>query len=245
MKAALLADLHGNRDALAAVEAQLTKIQPDEIWFLGDAVGKGPDNDECLDWVLSHCSRCIAGNWDQGVGMRLFARDGLYQRQLGEERLQKLCAWPVEQTVEISGLRLRLMHGRPVMPELLIGIEAGAELQHLFTDASGKRCDAVVYADMHRQLIRTLSMGTLYNIGSVGNATGIRGAFFAVLEGEAGNPPAPFSLQFCRVPYDVEPVIERAQRFFGETDKRYTSFAHELRTGEYVPRAPNVPMKRF
>lgn len=42
MKIVLLADLHGNMVATEAMERELDRIGPDEVWFLGDAVGKGP-----------------------------------------------------------------------------------------------------------------------------------------------------------------------------------------------------------
>ena len=245
MKIALLADLHGNADALREVEKELALAAPDELWFLGDAVGKGPDNDVCFDWVRANCQKWIAGNWDRGVGLRLFPGDGIYQRQLGEERLKHFLNLPIEETVWFSGLRVRLMHGRPVLQELPIGTEPADALEPMFTDQAGEKCDAVIYADMHRQLLRTMRFGTLYNIGSVGNATGVKGAFFGILEGEPGEKEAPFSLRLCRVPFDPEPVIERARLFFGEDDHRYTSFAHELRTGQYVPRGVGTPPKNF
>ena len=39
-KIVLLADLHGNMPAALAMEKELEKTEPDEVWFLGDAVGK-------------------------------------------------------------------------------------------------------------------------------------------------------------------------------------------------------------
>ena len=44
-KILFLADIHGNMPAIQALEKEIEIIQPDEIWFLGDAVGKGPEND--------------------------------------------------------------------------------------------------------------------------------------------------------------------------------------------------------
>ena len=44
-KILFLSDIHGNMPAVYALEKAIDKIQPDDIWFLGDAVGKGPEND--------------------------------------------------------------------------------------------------------------------------------------------------------------------------------------------------------
>ena len=48
-KIIFLADLHGNMTATLAMEQQIEQIHPDEVWFLGDAVGKGPENDTTCD----------------------------------------------------------------------------------------------------------------------------------------------------------------------------------------------------
>ena len=58
MKIVVLADLHGNMVATEAMERELERIQPDDIWFLGDAVGKGPESDKTIDWVRTHCKHC-------------------------------------------------------------------------------------------------------------------------------------------------------------------------------------------
>lgn len=42
-KILFLSDIHGNMPAVYALEKVIDKIQPDDIWFLGDAVGKGPE----------------------------------------------------------------------------------------------------------------------------------------------------------------------------------------------------------
>ena len=46
-KIAMLGDLHGNLTATLAMEKALKDYHVDEIWFLGDAVGKGPHATGC------------------------------------------------------------------------------------------------------------------------------------------------------------------------------------------------------
>ena len=82
MKIVLLADLHGNMTATEAMERELDKIRPDDIWFLGDAVGKGPESDKTCDWVRTHCSHWVAGNWDRGLSSEK-DQDTFYSRQIG------------------------------------------------------------------------------------------------------------------------------------------------------------------
>ena len=63
-KILFLADLHGNMPATLALEKEIEKIKPDLIWFLGDAIGKGPESDKTCDWVREHCDKHLSGNWD-------------------------------------------------------------------------------------------------------------------------------------------------------------------------------------
>ena len=53
-KIAMLGDLHGNLTATLAMEKALKDYHVDEIWFLGDAVGKGPQSRETCDWVRAN-----------------------------------------------------------------------------------------------------------------------------------------------------------------------------------------------
>ena len=90
MKIVVLADLHGNMVATEAMERELEKIRPDDIWVLGDAVGKGPESDKTCDWVREHCRHFIKGNWDcflaRGFKTRANPSESFYYDQIGEER---------------------------------------------------------------------------------------------------------------------------------------------------------------
>ena len=84
---ALIADLHGNLPAVEALEQDLKTRSVDEIWCLGDIVGKGPSSPDTFDWAMAHCSLILRGNWDEGVASRTFSRnDQFYYSQLGEKR---------------------------------------------------------------------------------------------------------------------------------------------------------------
>jgi len=80
---ALLADIHGNLDALEAVLSDLDNRQVSAKCFLGDIVVYGPEPSACLarlrealgDWVTSHMSTVIAGNNDYDVGLDISPED--------------------------------------------------------------------------------------------------------------------------------------------------------------------------
>ncbi len=231
MRIALIADLHGNRPATLALETDLANVKPDEIWCLGDVVGKGPSNDFTCDWAFEHCKILIAGNWDIGASNKLFWADEFYWNQLGEERMERLKALPIEHSIWISGRRVRLMHGRPIMEKLLLPQDDSEKLYPMFDDGAGGRYDVVVYADTHRQGMRSLSPGFFINTGSVGNSLGETHCCYAVLEGEPGKTPAPFAISFRQVEYDREQAV--ADALAAEGLNRADAYINEVRTGVY------------
>lgn len=60
----LIADIHGNREALAAALAALERRGAERIACLGDVVGYNADPDECVAMVRARCAMTIAGNHD-------------------------------------------------------------------------------------------------------------------------------------------------------------------------------------
>ncbi|EFH86311.1 metallophosphoesterase family protein [Ktedonobacter racemifer] len=68
MRYAIFTDIHANLEALEAVLAridELAKEQPiDQIWFLGDLVGYGPNPNECIETLRKRTDVIIAGNHD-------------------------------------------------------------------------------------------------------------------------------------------------------------------------------------
>jgi diadenosine tetraphosphatase ApaH/serine/threonine PP2A family protein phosphatase len=68
MRYAIFTDIHANLEALEAVLAKIDEIaakEPiDQIWFLGDLVGYGPDPNECIVKLRARTDVIIAGNHD-------------------------------------------------------------------------------------------------------------------------------------------------------------------------------------
>lgn len=72
MRIALLSDVHGNEVALEAVLADVEDCGVDTFWFLGDAVGYGPQPRLCLQHLADLIPRgapWVAGNHDLGLLM--------------------------------------------------------------------------------------------------------------------------------------------------------------------------------
>lgn len=71
MRLALLTDIHANREAFAAVLADVAERGCDRMVILGDVVGYGPDPEWCVDKVMALVAGgaiCIKGNHDSAVG---------------------------------------------------------------------------------------------------------------------------------------------------------------------------------
>jgi predicted phosphodiesterase len=64
---AVISDVHSNLEALNAVLEALKKRAVTDIFFLGDAVGYGPDPDKCIEILARECAVLLSGNHDWGV----------------------------------------------------------------------------------------------------------------------------------------------------------------------------------
>ena len=67
MRVGVISDVHGNLAALEQVLRAIDAEHCDEIIFLGDAVGYGPQPDECVAAIARLASLAILGNHDDAV----------------------------------------------------------------------------------------------------------------------------------------------------------------------------------
>jgi predicted phosphodiesterase len=68
MRYAIFTDIHANLEALQAVLTKIDELAEEEpieqIWFLGDLVGYGPNPNECIELLRARTDVIIAGNHD-------------------------------------------------------------------------------------------------------------------------------------------------------------------------------------
>ncbi len=236
-KILFLADLHGNMPATLALEKEIDKIQPDDIWFLGDAVGKGPESDKTLDWVRKNCRHFVSGNWDVGCLLGAKKDDSsqdpncFYWNQLGKERLEWIESLPAEDEVLISGINFRLFHGRPIDSNYHSYLSLD-ELRSGFTDTKGSLHGGFISADCHMPYIRELDLGYAINTGSVGNSLGLPRCHALILEGELGNPElSPISMNVISIPYDNQLAAKVADDYPDLPNR--DAYKNEILTGVY------------
>src|SRR5690606_4109667 len=97
-----------------------------------------------------------------------------------------------------------------------------------FTGFDQPEPDIVGYGDIHGAYMLTPPKKLLFNAGSVGNPLDMPLASYVILSGVLdGREPAPFSLDFVRLPYDIEREIALAQALDAPNADVY---AVELRT---------------
>ena len=65
MKIAVFADIHGNLEALTSIYNDILKQNVDEIIFLGDAIGIGPQPIKCLEFIMDHNITMVLGNHEE------------------------------------------------------------------------------------------------------------------------------------------------------------------------------------
>ena len=67
MSIGFFADVHSNLEALLAVKADMESVGVDEVYFLGDVVGYGPDPIPCIELVRSMSKVQLRGNHDEAT----------------------------------------------------------------------------------------------------------------------------------------------------------------------------------
>lgn len=121
MLAAVLSDIHANRQAFEAVLAAARAEGVDEVWCLGDVVGYGGEPEACVELAVAECDLLLGGNHDLAVVGRLPIDDFSPRARtstewtravLGERAAAVLR--PLESLAEREGIGL--YHGSPRHP---------------------------------------------------------------------------------------------------------------------------------
>ena len=97
MRYAIFTDIHANLEALEAVLARIDELAQekpiDQLWFLGDLVGYGPNPNECITKVRERTDVIIAGNHDWAAVGKIDLEDFSTAARISAE-------WTAEQLTE-------------------------------------------------------------------------------------------------------------------------------------------------
>lgn len=238
---ALVSDVHGNLTAFQAVLDDIAARGVTRVFNLGDTVGKGPRGAACVELSRERCEVHVQGNWEASLTnperLAGFPIAAWWRDELAEEQAKWLRDLPLSHDFLMSGKRIRVFHASPQSVYHRVFFDHGeAEFLGMFanTEATGDgpAPDVVAYGDIHDPYLESDRDGrTLVNVGSVGNCLADPTPGYVILEGiPDSTDPAPFSIQFVRVPYDHESEIAFAHRSgMPEADV----WEVELRTGVY------------
>lgn len=219
MRYGVIADVHGNLDALRPVLRAIDCENVDGYLVAGDLVGYGPHPNECVAAVAELAATCVAGNHDL-IALGILSDDRCIElarhslrwtRQiLGADERAFLAALP---RVATAPGGVRVAHGALDDPQeyTTAAGQALAQLAQLDRLDDGDR--ALVLGHTHRTLAYTRSAGrlptrgatalppgeaVLLNPGAVGQSRELRvRARFAVLDLDARQA------RFFAIPYDV------------------------------------------
>jgi predicted phosphodiesterase len=189
---AVVADVHGETAALAAVVEE-ARAEGIERWrCLGDSVEwllpRDPQrrgDPDALRWALDHAEIVLAGNHEAALMADPHGRQRLAAEPDGQALLARLTNRPAHQSVDVGGTSVELVHGSPADPVWGV-IEIKADVEEAFRRSRARiilcghthvpliaRCDASgVRLEAHAEMVALDLADTrwLLNPGSVGRA---------------------------------------------------------------------------
>jgi predicted phosphodiesterase len=214
MRLAVLADIHGNRHALAGVLADLERRPVDRVVVAGDLINRGPANADVLETVVAMGWDAIAGNHERLVAQWL---NGAAPSEWHTDPWYAPLGWVAGQVADWSGYLSALVHelridGPNAQPIRVLHASARSDRDGIRPSMSDEQIAAllegvdeplVVCGHTHVPLDRMLEAGRrgrVVNVGSVG----------VPFDGDVGAQYARFTLladgtwqvEQCTVDYD-------------------------------------------
>jgi predicted phosphodiesterase len=225
MRTALIADIHGNLAALAAVLAALDREQPDQIVCLGDVAATGPQPREVIALLRDIGCPVVMGNADAALlsppepgadtdefTANILDIDRWGADQLGAKDRGFIASFaPVVDLSLGNGQRLLCCHGSPrsyddivadsTPDEALDGMMAGHEAD-LY--AGGHTHIRMLRGWRGREIVNPGSIGLAYRFLPDGSARVPPWAEFAIVAASDGGT---VDVEFRRVPYDLAGTV--------------------------------------
>jgi putative phosphoesterase len=200
-KVAVIADVHGNAPALAAVLVEIEREQPDLIVSCGDLTW-GPLPEETYELARGLNARFVRGNADRAVleGVSETEREQWMQAHHTDAMREFLGEFEENVVVEVDGLGpVRFCHGSPRSDEECVTPETPDErVRELSADVDER---VIVTAHVHIQFDREAAGIRSVNAGSVGLPyEGRPGAYWALLGPD---------VELRCTEYDLEGTVER------------------------------------
>jgi diadenosine tetraphosphatase ApaH/serine/threonine PP2A family protein phosphatase len=218
--------VHANLEALVAVLQDVDTRAIEDVLFLGDAVGYGPDPNECVELLVKQCKIILAGNHDWGVLGKTdityfneYARAAVEWTQgvLTKNNLNNLQSFPVRKEIEKEDMLL--VHSTPKEPEewhyLLTLWDAEMNfhyfdnkycfLGHSHSPFIIERLPSEELVTYKEKVSKGQTERYIMNVGSVGQPRdGDPRASYAIVDDE--------KMEIVRVPYNVGAVQKKMRK---------------------------------
>ncbi len=222
MRLGLVADIHGNVDALTATLAEARALGVQRLLCCGDVVGYYYEPAQCLELLAEWETESVRGNHENMLS-RLINEPAVelsFRRQFGSglsvaattltpKQLTYLASLPAHKALEIEGKTILLCHGAPWDTDEYVYPESQAST---FLRCASLGADYVVMGHTHCQMEERIGTTVLINPGSVGQPRRGRPAgHWAVLDLDSG------VCTHHTADYDPGGVIARAR----ETDPHF------------------------
>lgn len=218
MRIAVMGDVHANLPALRAVIDDVARIGADELYCVGDVVGRGPHPNEVVELLRTLEIPTIQGNWDEAIGMDReqsgaawhsaedeVAGDGSLRwsiAALTDDNRAWLRQLPVTDRVRLAGRSLFLFHGSPLRQNEYLWADRPSRT--FARIASDEADDLFCFGHTHESWHRVVGQAHFVAVGSVGCGTeGDARARYAVIY--IGEPD--ISVGFRAVDYDHVSVV--------------------------------------
>jgi predicted phosphodiesterase len=122
MRYGFFSDVHSNLEALRSVAEDFQKEKLEKIFFLGDAVGYGPDPNECVELIQQLSTKPLMGNHDYAAldmmetsWFNQYAREAIEwtKDKLNEDNFQILSDYVMDNRFQI----FHMVHSTPKDPQ--------------------------------------------------------------------------------------------------------------------------------
>ena len=204
MRILLVADIHANWPALAAIREPF-----DVCLVLGDLVDYGLEPAPCIDWVRKKATHAVRGNHDHGVAqfVKVQGKNGFkyltgVTREVTQERLSTadrrfLAGLPISKRVTLDGVKFLLVHATPRDPLDEYSI---ADVDFWSRRLADVEAQVICVGHTHHPYVLEVGDKLVINPGSVGQPRdGDPRASYAIIENQR--------VELKRIEYPVEDTV--------------------------------------
>ncbi len=224
MKYAFFSDVHANFEALKAFAIDLQNERIDKVFFLGDAVGYGPNPNECVEMIDRIAHVKLIGNHDYAaLGLmeteyfNQYAAEAMSwtRNSLSKETIAILSKFQISHTFD----NILIVHSSPREPEMWHYILGMTDVEENFKHFTQKIC---LVGHTHRPFIVSIDSKGNCIISNKPEEKILPGRRYLINIGSLGQP-RDGDPRSCYVIYDTKTQIIRHKRVaydYDATQKR-------------------------